>query len=150
MTALPNLTASDLASLRRMCNLAADDATYNDAVLNAYAQRYALVDKLGTAPQYIQTFSSTAAPTFTLNPYWIATYDLHATAADVWEELAAPHIGKFSFSADGARYEKNQIHEQYMKMARHYRARRATGAFNLVAWAGEPTSADDAIINAGV
>ena len=149
MTALPNLTTDDLSTLRRMCALATDDATYTDAVLSAYAQKYALVDKLGTNPLYIATYNSLVAPTETLNPYWITTYDLHATAADVWGEKQTAHVDSFDFNADSASYRQSQQFTMYNKMVSYHRSRRAVGAFNLIEWRGEPRNTDAVFINVG-
>jgi hypothetical protein len=148
MTALPDLATEDLATLRRRCNLAADDATYTNTVLNAYAKKYALLDRLGTSPQYIQTLSSVTEPEFTVNPYWIATYDLNAVAADVWQERASALADAFAFSADGARYERQQKYDMYMKQARYYRSRRSPGSISLISWSGEPTSLQLPVVNA--
>jgi hypothetical protein len=117
---MSDLTAAQIAQLRRMCALASNDTTYTDELLNEYAQRYPLGD----------------------------AFDLNAIAADVWQERAAAHVGKFSFSADNARYERNQIYEQYMKQARLYRSRRAIRSIALTDGTTS-VSSDPLVINGG-
>jgi hypothetical protein len=148
MTALPDLTSDELAQLRRMCGVASDDATYTTLVLNNYAKRYALIDKLGVSPKYILQFNNDAAPTYTLNDYWTPTWDFHAIASEVWEERATSLADGFDFSADNASYRKSQKFDMYMKMARYHNARRSPNAIDLISWHGEPTSKEMPIINA--
>lgn len=129
------VTAAQLGQLRRMCNLADDDAVYTDDVLTGYITRYALPDRLGVAPTYI-TYSG-LAPTETVNSSWLATYDLNAAAADVWQERASTLADRYDFNADGANYSRSQQYQQYMQQARYYRSRRAIGAVNITPYISE-------------
>lgn len=128
-------TAAQKSQLRRMTALALADATYTDTVLGEYIERYALLDGNGEEPQTLDT--STTPPTWTANPNWIATYDLNAAAADIWEEKAAAVAVDFDFTADGGNYSRSQVFEQYMKNARHYRARRSAKTATLHKWPEE-------------
>jgi hypothetical protein len=129
------VTATQLSQLRRMCNLADDDAVYTDGVLTGYITKYALPDRLGTAPTYV-TYSGTT-PVETVNGSWLATYDLNAAAADVWQERASGLVDRYDFSADSASYSRSQQYQQYMQQARYYRARRAIGSINLTPYISE-------------
>ncbi len=60
-----------------------------------------------------------------VNPDWTATYDLHAAAADIWEEKAAILSADYDFTADGATLARSQAYEQAMKQARYHRSRRS-------------------------
>lgn len=142
-----SVTAEQLSELRRMCNLAADDATYTDDVLTGYITRYALVDRLGAQPTYIR-YAGSVSPTVVINPYWLAVYDLNAAAADVWQEKASALPDKYDFTADGATYNRSQMYTHYMQQARYYRSRRAIGAVNITPYISETYLENyDGIIN---
>lgn len=99
-------SAADIARLRRMTN-EPTTAIYSDATLALYLEAWPLID--------VQGRSST-------NTNWTEAYDLHAAAADIWEEKAASLFSKHDFSADGANFSSNQMYENAMKEAKHHRA----------------------------
>ena len=78
-------SAAQIAQLRRMVAEPAT-TTYSDAALQGYIEAYPLLDQRGEPPY---TYDYATPPAQVANPEWIATYDLHAAAADVWEEKAA-------------------------------------------------------------
>lgn len=125
-------TAAMIAQVRRMVN-ESDSTTYSDATIQSYIETYPLLDERGQEPYTYDT--STTPPTQDTNEDWIATYDLHAAAADIWEEKAATVADKVDFEADGGRYSCSQKAEAYMKLARSHRARRSIGTITLIPWA---------------
>lgn len=97
---------ADIARLRRMTN-EPSETTYSDETLATYLEAWPLVDSKGREIG---------------NANWTEAYDLHAAAADIWEEKAAGFSVKHDFSADGASYSSNQLFEDAMKQANHHRA----------------------------
>ncbi len=140
-------TAAMIARVRRMVNEPTDAGGYTDALIQTYIETYPHMDERGLEPYWWD--HSTTPPTHTANDDWIPTYDLNAAAADIWEEKAAVAAQDYSFSADGGNYSRNQVYEQYMKNARHYRARRAPRTMGLTMYPDpeNDTSADSPIIN---
>lgn len=133
-------TAAQKTLLRRMTATSISDTTYTDTVLGEYIERYALLDANGEEPQTLDT--STNPPTWTANTNWIATYDLNAAAADIWEEKAATAAADFDFTADGGNYSRSQVYEQFMKNARHYRSRRSAKTATMHKWPDEDSQLD--------
>lgn len=99
-----------------------DDTTYDDDAITTYIESHPLIDERGEIPYTWD--ASTEPPTQDTNDSWIATYDLHAAAADIWEEKAAIVAQDFDFDADGGSYSRSQVYVQYMQSARFHRARR--------------------------
>ena len=130
-------TAAQIARMRRMVN-ESDSTTYDDDALTEYIERYPLIDERGEEPYTWDT--ATQPPTQDDNDDWIATYDLHAAAADVWEEKAAGVAGDFSFSADGGSYSREQVYQQFMGQCRYHRGRRAPQSMRAFAWPEETAS----------
>jgi len=102
-------TAAQIAELRRMVNVAADDATYTDEVLGGYIERYPIVDSAGYDSD---------------EDDWTETYSLYAAAVDVLSERIAAQAEDFDFQADGAAFSRSQqarlllqLREQYRGMA---------------------------------
>lgn len=120
-------TAVQIAEVRRMI-AEPSTTTYTDVLIADYIERYPHIDEQGELPY---TLSSDTPPTHTTNDNWIATYDLHAAAADVWEEKAADVAHRVNFAADGGNYTMSNLYEQYMKMARYHRARRLPSTTRL-------------------
>jgi hypothetical protein len=110
-------TEQDMARLRRMVAEPSED-TYTDDVLQAMLDENRLADVDGVLPS---------------DDDWIPTYDLNATAADVWAEKASSLATAYDFSADGAQYERSQQIAQASTMERKYRARRAARGVALTA-----------------
>lgn len=114
------VTDAQIEQIRRMVAEVSSD-TYSDETLTEYIERYPHLDEQGEEPY---TLSSDSPPVQEVNDNWIPTYDLHAAAADVWEEKAAAVASKFDFRADGGDYKMSNQYEQYIKIARHHRSRR--------------------------
>jgi hypothetical protein len=114
------VTAAQIAQLRRMV-AEPTQTTYADAALTTIIESYPTMDELGQMPYY---WSSAVPPVKTANTNWIATYDLNAAAAQIWEEKAAVPAADFDMTADGANLARSQVYEQAMKQARHYAAKR--------------------------
>jgi len=132
-------TAAQVARVRRMVN-EADDTTYDDDAIADYIESYPLIDERGEEPYTWDT--STSPPTQEDNDDWIATYDLHAAAADIWEEKAAVVAVDFDFRADGGQYSRSQVAERYERMVRYHRTRRAPRTHRLVMYP-DPTDDED-------
>ncbi len=113
-------TAAQIAQVRRMV-AEPTTTTYSDATIQGYIETYPLRDERGQEPY---TWLLNNPPTQSANPQWIATYDLHAAAHDIWDEKAALLAGNFDFSADGAAFSRSQAHQQAQAQARYYAARR--------------------------
>lgn len=120
-------TAEQVSRLRRMV-AESTTATYTDADLRGYIERYPLVDGLGNEPTEP---SETYPVTLIENDDWTATYDLNAAAADVWSEKAAGLASEFDFQAGGQSFQRSQAYAAYMRQAQYYRARRAAGTIRL-------------------
>jgi len=125
-------TAAMIAQVRRMVNESGVD-TYDDDAIQTYIEKYPLLDERGQEPYTYDT--STSPPTADDNDDWIATYDLHLAAADIWEEKAAAVASRFDFEADGGKFNRSQQYEMYMKQARRHRARCAITTITMVPWA---------------
>lgn len=121
-------TAAQILQLRRMTN-EPTATTYSDALLTTFIETYPLLDERGEDPYTWDT--STTPPSQDANEDWIATYDLHAAAADIWEEKAAVVAADFNFAADGQRFDRAQIVDQYMKQARYHRGHRSARTITL-------------------
>lgn len=131
------VAVTEIARLRRM--VAEPTATtYTDADLIAYVERYPHIDQYGEHP--LDSWGIA-------NSDWTPTYDLHAAAADIWEEKATGVIGKFDFSANGGTYNQSQQYDQYMKQCRFYRARRMPSTATLVKYPTETTGDESWIGN---
>lgn len=127
-------TATQIAQLRRMvAELTLD--TYDDVTLAGYIEAYPLLDAEGEVAYTWDTSSS--PPTQTANAGWIPTYDLHAAAADVWEEKAGALTTAFDFGADGATYQRSQQYDMMMRQARYHRSRRSPTSGTLIKWPKE-------------
>lgn len=101
-------SAEDITRLRRMIN-ELGTTPYSDTLLAEFIERYPVTDPDGNTPDESD---------------WTATYDLHAAAADVWQEKAAKVAADYSFSADGNSLQRSQVYEQYMNQVRYHSARR--------------------------
>lgn len=104
-----------VAKLRRMIN-DTDVQEYASDELTGYLELYPLVDSAGLFPD---------------ETGWVASYDFHAAAADLWSEKAATVAVDFDFDADGGKYTRSQVHAQYMKQAKYHSSRRAIGSIQV-------------------
>lgn len=109
-------TPEQITRLRRMVN-EPDETTYNEADIAAYIESNPALDDNGNGPS---------------DEDWTETYDLHAAAADIWEEKAAATSELFDFQADGGSFTRSQKHQQHMQQARYHRSRRRAGSIKLV------------------
>lgn len=127
-------TAAQIAQLRRMV-AEPTTATYDDTTLAGYIEAYPLLDERGEEPYIWDTSSS--PPEQDDNEDWIPTYDLHAAAADIWDEKAAALATAFDATADGASLRLSQKYEQAMARVRYHRSRRSPKSGTLVKWPKE-------------
>lgn len=125
-------TAAMIKTVRRYVDESGDANGYSDDVLRDIIEGYPLVDERGEAPYEWDT--STSPPTQDANEDWLPTYDLHAAAAQVWEEKAGPKADLYTFSADGGQYVRSEMVKQFMAMARWHQSRRAPKTRTAVAW----------------
>mgnify|MGYP006883612455 FL=1 len=86
---------------------------------------------------------TTTPPTITVNADWIATYDLNAAAAEIWDEKAADLSDKYNFSADGGRYDRSQAYMQACAMAAKYRGRSVAKSPMARKWPRENYTLDE-------
>lgn len=49
------------------------------------------------------------------------SYNIKRAAAQVWERKAAHYVNAYDFAADGARFDRSQMHAHALKMSEHYR-----------------------------
>ena len=96
--------------------------TYTDDDLVEIIEKHKLTDNAGYDP---------TLPDGTANTAWTETYDLHAAAAQIWEEKGATNANKMDFSVEGGNFKANQLYENCMKMARYHAARRAIKAIRI-------------------
>ena len=125
---ISQVSVADIAQLRRMV-AEPTTTTYSDAALIRYIEKYPHLDEQGEEPY---TLSSDSPPVQEANDSWIPTYDLHAAAADVWEEKAATVSDRFDFNADGGNYSVSQRFEQCMKICRYHRSRRMPSTVRMI------------------
>lgn len=111
-------SSSDIGTLRRWA-AEPDATTFVDADLATVIERYPVQDADGYDPE---------------DDDWTATYDLHAAAADIWQEKAVGTIGDYDFSADGGRYDRSQVHQAMMRQVHHHLARRRPAAIVQERW----------------
>lgn len=91
-------------------------ATYSDADLAEIIARYPLIDSYEQEPDDLT---------------WIPTYDLNATAANVWGKKAAAFAGLYDFTADGGTFHRSQAAKEMRAQARYYSARRAPSSLRV-------------------
>lgn len=112
-------TAAQIAELRGMV-AEPTTTTYSDTALQGKIEKHPRVDVRGQEPH---TWLLTSPPTMTANTQWIPTYDMHAAAADVWQEKAAALADRFDASADGATLSRSQVYKQAMSQVAYHSAR---------------------------
>lgn len=96
----------DIRRLRRMVN-EKDDTNYNDDDIARYLEAWPLVDSLGRTYEHDS---------------WTEAYDLHAAAAEIWDEKAAAYAPKHDFNADGASFSSSQLFDHAMRQSKHHRS----------------------------
>ena len=143
MTIPDGVTTDMLARLRRMVNEPFIDVyvdpysiqtPYTDDVLGYYIGLHPVTDSNGidmnendwllyldyrnSETSYADLVSTGALPV------WTPTWDLHAAAADIWEEKAALVQTYYNYSADGGNYSQSQLFQTAMEQSRYHAARR--------------------------
>lgn len=98
-----------VARLRRMVAEPTTAVYSNEALLDEYIKQYPVPDASKNKPTEAD---------------WVPTYDLHAAAADIWEEKAAAIAHRFSYAADGGNYQEDQRYQHCLSQAKHHMARR--------------------------
>ncbi len=114
-------TADQIAQVRRM-TAEPTTATYSDAAIQGYIEAYPLMDERGELPY---TWDGSTPPEKVVNPQWVASYDLHAAAADIWDEKAACLAVQYDYNAGASGFRRSQLFDQAQKQARYHRSRRA-------------------------
>jgi hypothetical protein len=109
-------TAAQVERLRRMINELTTD-TYSDSDLETAIEGYPILDADGNEPSAL---------------VWVASYDLHSVAAELWAEKAAVVSADYNYSADGANLSRQGVYDQYMKLSRFHNARRQPGTIKVV------------------
>lgn len=120
-------TAEQIADLRRMIGEPTTTA-YSDVLLERLIADHAIADYNGQEP-YL--YYGLAGDLRQDNLYWLATYDLNATAADIWREKASVVVQHYTFSADGGSYQRSDLYKNAMAQARHFDSRRAATTTNM-------------------
>lgn len=115
-------TIAEIYEVRRLCAEPNNTRGWTDARIQAYIERYPLPDALGRSPTRP---NGATPPVMEANPYWTATYDLNAAAADIWDEKASSLAENFDISGGGESYQRSQAYEHASRRARHFRARRS-------------------------
>lgn len=121
-------TDAMVAKLRLMVD-EPSTATYTDEALKDRIEEYPTLDVLGTDP--LEVDYDTEPPTISERSDWIPTYDLHAAAADIWQEKSAAVAEDYNFSADGGTLNRGEVQEHYLRQSRLHRARRKAGTVTL-------------------
>jgi hypothetical protein len=124
-------TTEQKAELRRLV-AEPTTTTYSDVLIAAFIERYPVLDERGEEPYTLD--SSTTPPSQDANESWIPTYDLHAAAADIWEEKAALLVSDFDFQSDEQGFKRSQKHDMAMKMVRYHRSRRIPTTMTAIPW----------------
>ena len=135
-----SVTAAQLAELRSMVG-EPTTTTFSDAILTTIIESHALLDSNGEE-QYMRLYLE--APLIE-NVEWIPTYDLNASAADVWDRKLATLISggdKIDFSADGSSFRMSQLVDQYEGRVRYYRSRASSKTATLHKWPEETGASD--------
>lgn len=123
-------TAAMIAEVRRMVD-EPTTATYSDALLTTYIERYPLMDERGVDPYYYDT--STDPPTQVATVGWYPTYDLHAAAESIWEEKASAVAELFDFPAREGNFPHSRQYVAFKEKARRHGARKSARSAHLVA-----------------
>ena len=129
-------TATQISQIRRMV-AEPTTTTYMDADIQRYIETYPVMDENGQLPY---TMSSATPPARVVNPSWIASYDLHAAAADIWDEKAACLAVQYDYSAGASNFSRSQLYEQAQKQARYHRSRAMTKTMRAVKHPKEPAA----------
>ena len=125
-------TASMRFQVRRWTN-EPDESTYTDALLSSLIECYPLQDERGVDPYYYDT--TTDPPTQVATRGWYPTYDLHAAAADIWDDKAAAlgeTIDRPHQQPINGYNKETQPRDFALAQARYHRSRRAAQTGKLI------------------
>jgi hypothetical protein len=125
-------------------------AAYDDSELNVFIERYPLIDERGVAPYYYDT--STDPPTQVATAGWYPVYDLHAAAADIWEEKAAALALTIDRPTQGPTpgvHRETQPRDEAARQARRHRSLRSGKTVAQIPWPGRRSHGTDWIGNLG-
>lgn len=112
-------TSAQIERLRRMVAEPDQSGDYTNTTLRGYIEAAPMFDTDGNEPT---------------DDDWVETYDLNAVAAQIWEEKAAVVAQDYTYSADGASYNRSDVYSQYMKHARRYASKRNPTTIRAVQW----------------
>ena len=129
-------TAAMITRVRSMVNEPLP-VTYSDVAIQGFIETYPMMDENGEQPY---TWSSATPPVQVVNTSWVATYDLHAAAADIWEDKASEWVTRYDFKADGADYSRSQAYNHMMGRVRYHRSMRAARTMRGFKSPKEPNS----------
>lgn len=103
------VTAGMVDRVRRMVAEPFATSAYTNEDIETYVAAFPLADDDGRQPDEYS---------------WVANYDLHAAAAEIWSEKAAAVAADYNFTADGATVNRESVYKQYMQQHRFHAARR--------------------------
>lgn len=115
-------TAAMRAQLRRMVD-EPTTTTYTDDTLNGIIETYPLTDERGVDPYWYDT--SQDPPQQVATEGWIPGYDLHAAAAQIWEEKASAVAENFAYPTIEGTFDHARQFDSYSRKARYHRSRRS-------------------------
>ena len=104
---ITDLTVDLIEQVRRMV-AEPDSNVYTNEIVEKIIKRNAINDSDNRTPD---------------NPAWTPTYDLNATASDIWEEKAGAVADEIDFNADGGSFQRSQKFTMYMRQAARYRSK---------------------------
>lgn len=119
-------------------------ATYSDAALAVYIERFPLIDAFGRSPYR----ANASGLVMEVNPFWTAAYDLNSAASQLWGEKASGLAAKYDFSTDGQSFQRSQQMAHAEQRARYYAARRSPGTITLTPTPLLEQNTDDEIVEA--
>jgi len=108
---------------------------YSDAEIAVYIEHYPLLDERGVAPYWYDP--STDPPTQVATSGWYPSYDLHAAAADIWEEKAAGlglTVDRPTQGPTPGTHRETQPRDFALSQARYHRSRRSARTVTGIPW----------------
>lgn len=125
-------TTAMMQQVRRWTN-EPDESHYTDAYLATLIEQYPLQDERGVDPYWYNT--TTDPPTQVATIGWYPTYDLHAVAADIWEDKAAllAETVDRPFEQPLTGYNRETMPRDFaVKQARYHQSRRRAQTGQLI------------------
>lgn len=114
-------TDAQVTQLRRMI-AEPTETNYDSDTLKGIIEAHPLTDSAGYEPLLEDG---------AVNEEWSATYDLHAAAAEIWQEKAANVAHQFDFDSGDGDFRASQKHKQAMEQARFHLSRRSARMVRL-------------------